>query len=97
MRDYAHQPKRPPGDLVWLNVARIRVVKANENGGGQIQITAIGSAPVTCEVRVDGMLEDRLTVGPGDPAADIEWDGTEKTLLVLTAGDGHRLELPLTA
>lgn len=83
-------------DLLWRDTARIHVLQVNLDGSGKLQIKAVGNEPVTCELRASGMLEDRLTAPPGEGSINIEWDGTEPAVLVLTTASGSSLTLPLT-
>ena len=58
-------------------------------------VSAVTEISVICELRVAGVVEDKVTASGGADPVKIVWEGAERPVLVIEAEDGRRLELRL--
>ena len=80
-------------DLVWHDIARLRILDLTDAGEGRIETRCIGDSAMSVEVWCDDVLLDKLVVAPGS-AGTVAWD-SEATHLRLTGADGRVLRLGL--
>jgi len=80
-------------DLIWPDIARLRIQEWTAEGDGKMEIAAIGLASLVVEVRKDALIEERVEIAPGSTDT-IAWD-QGSTALVLVTPSGRRLELTL--
>jgi len=85
------EPTSTAPDLVWPDVARIRILDLTEAGAGRVEVSAIGTEPVTTEIRYNGQLEDRVVIEPG--GRDIASWNEAGASLSLTTPSGRSLIL----
>ncbi|MBM3535667.1 MAG: hypothetical protein FJX60_21860 [Alphaproteobacteria bacterium] len=83
-------------DLSWHNIARIRVLSVEPDGGGQLLIVP-RSRRVTAMVTVGDTMMDKVSVEPGGEPGRISWDAETAAKLILESEDGRRIALPLDA
>jgi hypothetical protein len=82
-----------PPDLLWPNIARLRLVVLEPDGGGSIEITAIGTEPVMAEAKRGSLVEEHFDIAPGDTQT-LSWD-RGSTTLALKAPTGCTIEIDL--
>jgi len=80
-------------DLVWPDLARLRIHALTEKGDGRMEVAAIGRESLVVEVRKGSLIEERVDIAPGS-IDTIEWD-QGSTGIVLVTPTGRRLELTL--
>lgn len=85
----------PVRDLLWEGIARISIREVDSDGSGMLLVSAVTEISVICELRVAGVIEDKVTASGGADPVKIVWEGAERPVLVIEAEDGRRLELPL--
>ncbi len=78
-------------DLAWPGLARIRILDLTDAGAGRIEVSAIGTEPVTTEVRYNDHMEDRVVIEPGGRDI-VSWSEAGASLL-LTTPSGRLLNL----
>ena len=78
-------------DLVWPEIARLRIHACTAEGDGRMEITAIGMESLIVEVRKGMLVEERVDIAQGS-VDTITWD-QGSTGLVLVTPAGRRLEL----
>jgi hypothetical protein len=80
-------------DLIWPDIARLRIYELTAEGDGRMDVTAIGPEQLIVEVRRGSLVEERVEIAPGS-IDTIAWDQGSTGLLLLTP-TGRRLELAL--
>ena len=80
-------------DLIWPDIARLRIHELNAEDDGRMEVFAIGPELLIAEVRSGPLVEERVEIAPGR-IDTIAWDHGS-TELVLVTPSGRRLELNL--
>ena len=80
-------------DLVWQDIARLRVHELTAEGDGRMEVCAIGPEQLTAEVWKGSLVEERVEIAPGC-VDTITWDQGSTGLVLITPA-GSRLELSL--
>ena len=81
-------------DLHWEQNARISILEIKDDGSGVLTVAAGRNVPVTCELLIAGLLEEKVVATPDSPVT-IAWEAGNQPMLVLQMEEGHRLELQL--
>ena len=80
-------------DLVWPDIARLRIHELTAEGDGSMEVAAIGLESLVVEVRKGALIEERVEIASGS-IDTIAWD-QGSTGLVFVTPTGRRLELTL--